>query len=173
VKHWVDTDAANSMESTSKPKLVENGYARVWGKLRIFSNKRHVGAHTIRPVSDYNEISCHLLEATVVHLHYTKGPLDSVVKAAQSDGHQQQQNAYGGMQDTGGDRGLAGLSGPAKRVYNCLKTSPQSNEGLHLQDIAQRLGMDTADVAKAGDDLLSMGMIYTTVDDLTWAILEM
>lgn len=73
----------------------------------------------------------------------------------------------------GGDRNLAGLSASARKVFGCLKNSPQSNEGLHLQDIAQRLGMETSEVARAGDDLLSMGVIYTTVDDFTWAILDM
>lgn len=66
----------------------------------------------------------------------------------------------------------AGLSGNAKRVYNCLSTSPQSNEGLHIQDLAVRLKMEMSDLNKAGDELQNQGLIYTTVDDHTWAILD-
>ena len=55
VKQWIDADA--SMDTTSdstisKPKLIENEWARVWGRLKAFNNKRHVGAHVIRPISD-------------------------------------------------------------------------------------------------------------------------
>lgn len=66
----------------------------------------------------------------------------------------------------------AGLSGNAKRVYYCLSTSPQSNEGLHIQDLAVRLKMEMSDLNKAGDELQNQGLIYTTVDDHTWAILD-
>jgi replication factor A2 len=32
--------------------------------------------------------------------------------------------------------------------------------------------LESADVLRAGDDLLAGGLIYTTVDDHTWAVLE-
>lgn len=181
MKQWIDSDAT-SMDTTndSRPKLVENAYARVWGRLKAFNNKRHVGAHVIRPITDYNEIQSHLLEATVVHLHFTRGPPNSGSKAQTNGtygGQHQQQAGYGG---TTGDTGQnyngkslpATTTAAARRVYNVLKTSPQSNEGLHMQDIAARLGMEMADVGKAGDELLGTGVIYTTVDDYTWAILD-
>jgi replication factor A2 len=34
------------------------------------------------------------------------------------------------------------------------------------------MGVESAEVGRAGDDLLAGGLIYTTVDDQTWAILE-
>src|SRR3954470_17340678 len=78
VKQWIDIDTSTSdsggAEDMNKAKLVENAYCRVWGRLKAFNNKRHVGAHVIRPVTDYNEINYHLLEATVVHLFFTRGP---------------------------------------------------------------------------------------------------
>ena len=69
-------------------------------------------------------------------------------------------------------RQMPNVSPGARRVYGALKTTPQNNEGLHVQNIAATLGMQIADVMKAGDELLSHGMIFTTVDDNTWAILE-
>jgi len=35
------------------------------------------------------------------------------------------------------------------------------------------LGMQVSEVLKAGDELVGHGKIYTTIDDNTWAILEM
>lgn len=85
---------------------------------------------------------------------------------------------YGGATNGGATVGGAGEKLPAKisavgrKVYNLLQTAPQNNEGLHVQQIATQLGVQMNDVFKAGDELLGDGLIYTTVDDETWAILE-
>lgn len=175
VKQWIDPDTASNETpgDASKPKLVENGYARVWGRLKAFNNKRHVGAHVIRPVQDYNEVQYALLEATVVHLYYTKGPLGAPqANGANGNGQQDYGQANGAANGNGGKPLPAGLSANSRRVHECLRTSPQTNEGLHMQDIAVRLNMDMADVGRAGDELQHNGLIYTTVDDHTWALLE-
>ncbi|KAL0261113.1 Replication factor A protein 2 [Diplodia seriata] len=169
VKLWIDADARNPLEPAdgSKPTLVENAYARVWGKLRSAGNKRNVVAHIIRPISDYNEVSYHLLEATAVHLHFTRGPLTAAGenKPATNGGDV----PMGGYDASGPP---SHLSAGSKKVWNVLRSAPQGNEGLHMQDIAARTGLEMADVAKAGDELLTEGKIYTTVDDTTWALLD-
>jgi replication factor A2 len=71
-----------------------------------------------------------------------------------------------------GGADLKQYSAVARKVFKHLHEAPQTNEGLHQQDIASALGEDTADVARAGDELLAGGLIYTTVDDQTWAVLE-
>ncbi|KAF2813615.1 uncharacterized protein BDZ99DRAFT_474246 [Mytilinidion resinicola] len=53
-----------------------------------------------------------------------------------------------------------------------LMTTPQTSEGLHQDDIAERLNLEEDDVAAAGDELLGLGVIYTTTNDETWAVLE-
>jgi replication factor A2 len=170
VKQWVDSDAVDQTNPT-KAKLVEGAYCRAWGKLKSFNERRSVGAQIIRPVEDMNEVSYHLLEATAVHLYFTRGPpggANTGAGAAATNGAGQQQ-AGGG--DVGG-YDLSGYSAVAKKVFGFLRSAPQSNEGIQQHAIAASLGIDTADVARAGDDLLAGGHIYTTVDDQTWAILE-
>jgi replication factor A2 len=164
VKKWIDLDT----DESDRPRIEDNSYVRVWGKLKQFNNKKHVGAHFVRPITDFNEISYHFLEATVVHLHFTRGPPASGKAAINGSGGQQAQNG------SGTESGIfpAGMSSIARKMYNCLKTTPQSNEGLHQQDIASRLHMETADVQKGGDELLEAGLVYTTVDEQTLAILD-
>lgn len=174
VKQWNDADAINAMEmDESKPKLAENIYARVWGRMmKPLNNRRHVGSHVIRPIKDLNEVQCHLLEATTVHLYHTRGPPGSAQgKGGATNGdYGQQQAGYGaGDGAMGGLGAQANLSPPARRVLQCLQTVEQSNEGLHMHDIAQRLQMDMADVMKGGDELLAQSLIFATVDDSTWA----
>ncbi|EFQ84924.1 hypothetical protein PTT_20305 [Pyrenophora teres f. teres 0-1] len=176
VKVWVDSDSSEQPNPT-KAKLVEGAYCRAWGKLKIFNDRRSVGATVIRPIEDMNEISFHLLEATAVHLHFTRGPPGGAQTAGanangavgQQQQQQQQQQAAGGNY---GGYDLTAYGQVAKKVFQYLREAPQSNEGLNQHEIAAKLGIDTADVAKAGDELLSGGLIYTTVDDQTWAILE-
>lgn len=175
VKQWVDSDAD---PDAAKDLPKEGEYLRVWGRLKAFNNKRHVGAHMIRPVKDFNEVGYHLLEATSVHLYFVRGPPESngangAVKS-EGGGLFVDQNGYGGGGATGTSKVLSSnMSATAKRVYEFLKNSPQNNEGLHVHMIAQALGLPSNEVFKAGDEMLSEGAIYTTVDDETWAVLEM
>lgn len=183
VKQWVDTDSSTSIEEGSgghKSKLVENDWARAWGRVKAFGGRRHVGAHVIRPIRDKNEITYHLLEATYVHLYFTRGPPPSDPGAPQAGGGatgygEAAASALGGVgggQSVIGGQSMSNVSPAARRVYQAIKSTPQNNEGLHVQNIAATIGMNVNDVMKAGDELLSHSLIYTTVDDLTWAALD-
>ncbi|KAI4214841.1 MAG: hypothetical protein LQ351_002554 [Letrouitia transgressa] len=193
VKQWIDMAAENpdggdehgnrGLTANNKHQLLENEYCRVWGRLKVFGSngRRHVGAHVIRPVTDKMEITFHLLEATYVHLYMTRG----AVEQAAGNGHSKADdpmNGYGVKRELGGGdegdtmmmggRQLPAVSMNARKVYQCLKSSPQNNEGLHVQNIAANLALPVAEVMKAGDELLTHSMIFTTVDDNTWALLE-
>lgn len=170
MKQWVDADTVEQADPI-RAKLVEGAYCRAWGKLKAFNDRRSVQAQIIRPVEDMNEVSYHLLEATAVHLYFTRGPPGGAnTGAATTNGAAGQQQATGSAMYGGFD--LSPYSPLARRVFQLLRESPQSNEGVHQHEVAAKLGVDTAEVGKAGDDLLTGGMIYTTVDDQTWAILE-
>lgn len=166
VKQWIDTDALNSdvMDTgDAKPsKIVEGGYCRVYGKLKSFNNKKHVGSHAIRPIVDYNEINFHLLEATYVHLFLTRGP------PTENKGQLKEEGNY--AQATNG-RSLPSMSTLARKICESLGGAP-GEEGLHVQNIATMLRQSATEVQKACDELVGMGVIFTTIDDSTFAIME-
>lgn len=172
VKKWVDADKPDELE----PKYHVDQYVRVWGRLKLFGNKRHIGAHFLRAVDDKNEIHYHLLEATYVHLYMTKGDL-SAAGATNGDsnagnGDSMFVDSYGA---NGGGENAAklGACGPAaKKMYKFLSDTPGSNEGVHLNLITSGTGMTGREVFGAADELLGQGLVYTTVDDETWAILD-
>lgn len=172
VKKWIDVDKQD--DSTQNYEL--DSHVRVWGRLKSFSNKRHVGAHVIRPVEDFNEVNYHLLEASYVHLYFTRGPLGQNGAAANGDSMFVDGGNYGA--DAGGANGgqmpskLSGCSALAKKMYNFMNGTPGGNEGIHLNVITNSTGMSVRDVLTGADELLGQGLIYTTVDDETWAILE-
>nr|POE46752.1 replication factor a protein 2 [Quercus suber] len=171
VKLWVDSEAMNddSTEDDARaPKLTEQAYARVWGRIKVLGSKQYIACNIIRPIQDFNEIQYHLLEATAVHLHFTRGPPEALQQGkAGANGQQQGQNGGYGMAD-----GLSHASARARKVFECIKDTPQTNEGLHAQDIAARLGMQMSEVMKAAEELTGLGKVYTTLDDMTWAILD-
>ena len=60
----------------------------------------------------------------------------------------------------------------AKRVYALLLMERQDSEGLHVNQMVQKLGVPDLDILKAGDELLGAQKIHKTIDDETWAVLE-
>lgn len=173
VKKWVDADKQEDLE----PKYQPDQYVRVWGRLKSFSGKRHVGAHFIRAVDDYNEVNYHLLECQYVHLYLTKGDLGGGGANGHADGNAGNGDSmfvdsYGA--NGGGENAakLGACSSNAQRMFRFLSDTPGSNEGVHLNLITSGTGMTTRDVLAASDELLGQGLVYTTVDDETWAILE-
>lgn len=171
VKQWKDGDAP---EEANKGVAKEGEYIHVWGRLKDFNGKRHIGSHVIRPITDFNEINYHLLEATAVHLYFSRGPPESINGQGgdslfvKSEGG----NNYGATTNGAARELPARLSAHARKVFQLLNESPQNNEGLHVQHIAQHTKIPREDVFKAGDELLQDGLIYTTIDDETWAVLE-
>ena len=172
VKEWVDAEANINPDHpyNQKPQLSEQIYVRVYGTLKEYYNKRHVVAKVVRPISDFNEIQYHLLEATAVHLHFTRGPPESLQAKGGANGQ-----TNGGYQANGQQAGPtipAQTSQSARKVLKCISDTPQTNEGLHMQDIASRINMEISEVMRAGDELQGLGLVYTTVDDHTWALLD-
>lgn len=180
VKKWVDSATADSMDTDEgkapgdgKSEVQLNGYARVFGAIKSFGNKRYIGAHSVRPLSNINELHCHILEATAVHLFFTRGPPGGPGAGANA-GAGAGAAVMGGADDynAGQNRTLLSMSPLAKRVYNLLKTEPQDDTGLHMQQIASKLNLPATDVARAGEELLGAGVIFSTMDEQTWAILD-
>ncbi|KAL4973272.1 hypothetical protein BDW66DRAFT_168766 [Aspergillus desertorum] len=179
-KQWVtpsdDMDTTDDLGKEGKDRngVEINGYAKVFGKLKsLFGDRKVINTHCVRPLTDINELHFHFLEAAAVHLFHTKGAPGGVGGATGKIGGGDA--AMGGLDGAGGGGGGGfppSMSATARRVYNLLKTEPQNNEGLHAQFIAAKLGLPPPDVVRAGDELINAGMVFSTVDDQTWVILE-
>ncbi|KAK6828596.1 replication factor A2 [Apiospora arundinis] len=175
VKQWLDADKQDD-ENSAKHAFPLDSYVRVWGRVKSFNNKRHVGAHVIKPVTDYNEVQYHLLEATYCHLFFTKGAAGAGGDGNAAGGGNDSMFVDGGHGASGGDvpmsDGLRMVSAKARQVHAWLVNAEGGNEGLHANIIAQAMKMSVGDVLKCGEELTSAGVTYTTVDDETFAILD-
>ena len=185
-KNWNDTedqmyDEGGNALQTNKDPIEVGDWAVVNGVIKFSQkNYKHITTSFMKKIKDKNAINYHLLEATYVHLYLTRGPPpDSLNNNAAADGNVYgQQQAYGaanpGMNGDGGvnQSRLQGMSAATRKVFTCIKTEAQSNEGLHQHDIASRVGLPMNAVVNACNELGNQSLIFNTVDDETWAVLE-
>jgi replication factor A2 len=173
VKKWIDSDKPETIVD-----FAPDTYVRVFGRLQSYNGKRSVNAHYIRAITDFNEVNYHLLEATHVHLLMTKG--SSAAGGGQggagtdADGDSMfVDSGYGASAAGGGgaaDARLATCSPGARAVYNFMANSP--GDGANVGQVVAGTRMSAADVLTAAEELLGHGVIYTTDNDETWAILD-
>ena len=176
-RQWHEADSSTGPNDGNDPKakLVEDKYCRIFGNVRTHINDRkHVVIKGARAIEDYNEIHYHLLEATAVHLFYTKGPPGNAnANANMLNGTGT--NAVTGAVDQAMSNGqsLPTMSSSAKTLLQTLKLTPQSNEGMHVMMLANQMGTDANETQRAAEELTNLGLIYTTVDEYTFAVLDM
>jgi replication factor A2 len=60
----------------------------------------------------------------------------------------------------------------AQRAFEVLYYTPQTFEGLSLEIVSRMMGEETAMVFELIQELLGYGFVYTTVDDYTYAVLD-
>lgn len=182
VRKWIDADRVDDESDEAARNIAPDTYVRVHGRISNYNNKRHIGAHTVRPIEDFNEVNYHLLEATYVHLALTKGTRQG--QAGQQGGGDGDSMFVDGGYGVGGGGGggaysedvqvkLNMCSRNAAKVFDFLVNHADAgNEGVHANLVANSIGMGVRDVLSSGDELLNNGLIFHTVDDETWAVME-
>lgn len=148
-------------------QITTNGYAKVFANVKTFNDRRQVNAVLIRPITNINEYHVHFLEATAVHLHFTKGPPPKAGGSGAGAG------TGGGAMDMGASNlSLPRMSPMARKLYDALSNSRQTNEGMHVNVLAPIMQVNVNEVYKAAEELLGLSVIYHTVDEDTWKILD-
>jgi replication factor A2 len=66
VKRWIDGQEQHEMQEMNNIRNFT--YVRVHGHLRSFQGKRNIVAFSVRPITDFNELTFHFLEVIYVHL---------------------------------------------------------------------------------------------------------
>ncbi|KAJ4800448.1 Replication protein A 32 kDa subunit A [Rhynchospora pubera] len=154
VTRWV-SDSFDTDEMTK----IENGmYVVLIGKLKAFQGKRHIGAHAVRPVQDLNQITLHFMEC--IHAHLDNSRKATAVPATTS-----------AMNDMRAYQTLnvgTGASGDIREVVLSVFQEPASlarENGLHVNEIIRRLGLQEQKIREAIEYHVEVGNIYSTIDD--------
>ncbi|XP_041359502.1 replication protein A 32 kDa subunit-like [Gigantopelta aegis] len=154
VKQFVDNDESVPDEERVQT-MRENTYVRVCGHVRSFAGKRSVVAFRIMPITDMNELTCHLLE--VIQAHIT---LSAPQQSLNSDSGPTRMDTN---VNTGGT--IPGLSPLQSQLQLIIKNNP-SDTGASIHDICKELrNISGKEIRDAVEFLSSEGHIYSTIDD--------
>ncbi|CAG8600808.1 4946_t:CDS:2 [Paraglomus brasilianum] len=181
VRYWLQNDKP---EEVSKPNISKETYARVFGQIKNFGEKRQVISFCVRPVTDFNEITQHTLEVIEAHLHAKHGHLVSdgfiiitfplfllFTVLLSVDGHM---GGYSYNKDEVSDRRNNDLfKKPLHReIHDIVKQIQSKNVmddgvGVNKKEIIEKL--KNSHGANAVDNgiqwLISEGLLYATIDD--------
>ncbi|KAF8758475.1 Replication protein A C terminal [Rhizoctonia solani] len=182
-KHWLE----NSEEEPIGHGQNEHVYIRVVGTLKTFSGERQINALTRwQACVDPMEIYYHLIEAQLVHLHYTRRA--NIASGAVSAGAP----AASAYQAGGKGCYLAETTLSFNTLYSGRSTiqvckfpplqrrilevleqlMPQHEQGVHVTTIANGLNVQASidEIGATMEKLAEEGHIYATMDDEHFAI---
>ncbi|KAL5601070.1 uncharacterized protein BROUX77_005319 [Berkeleyomyces rouxiae] len=174
-KKFLSSTETNGDEMGTSPWEIDS-WVRAYGRIKVFNGKRSINIHVVRPVDSYNEVNYHLLEATMVHLYYLRQNQGGGMGGGMGGGD-------GMFVDGGGDAHMGNYnhssegivsnsSAAAKTLFRVLSKAERSNEGVRIELLAATSGMEIGDALAAAQELMSSGLIYNTVDENTFNLLE-
>ncbi|XP_042000962.1 replication protein A 32 kDa subunit A-like [Salvia splendens] len=163
-KRWVN-DAQDTQEVE---ELTDGIYVRVHGHLSSYKGKKEIVLYAIRPVKGYNEIAYHFVECAHAHCTNTKLQKNGSVTLASSTATTPNngQQAITSSQ-VSQDHSMDGLGSIDKMVldYLQLPTSNAKEQGIHRNEIAQKLKISQEKIAETMESLESEGLVYSTIDE--------
>ncbi|KAG4302573.1 hypothetical protein PCK1_001157 [Pneumocystis canis] len=155
VKQWLEMEAIMDDNPKKNIDIIPDTYVRVIGQLKAFNNKRHIGAHHIRTITDLNEVQYHFLEATAIHLYFTRGPLqNNNLSKNFTSLNENILNSHISFHN---------LSPYLQKVMAAVHAAPDTNEGINIHQLAKIVG--GGNIEQAIEELTSDGLLYTTIDD--------
>lgn len=186
---WIDQDESEYMVS-QRQTWKAGSYVRVVGNMRVNpqTSQKNINAFHLRVVTDFNEITYHLLDSIHTHLYNTQGPKASAPPGGSSNfasPGKPSMGPVGGAAPGGASAGAgaavsysnpaAGAGGQDLKAIVIQAfdeiTPDQSGSGVSVADIcnfcSQRLGREImkAAVTPITDTLSMDGYIYSTVDE--------
>lgn len=168
VKKWVDSATADTMDMDDPSGIHTKGYVRVFGAIKSFGNKRYIGAHSIRPVTDINEFLCSMLDATAAHLFFTRGPPGSAGAGGAAGGDATMSDYAAGDQKPDN----SGVPKFWQDIYRIIQVIPQGEAGIHAQEVASKMGAAMMDVHRAMEEMAAQALLFSTTDEYTFAVLD-
>lgn len=166
VKMYINNDGNEDMERDQRGQLKDGMYVRVFGHVTQYNNETSINAFSIRPITDYNEITYHLSQVIFQHVHLTKGVETqggAAAGGAQNVAAVQQQVVH---QQVGG---MAPVDTEVLNIFNSMDTS--GNEaGMGVAEVIAHSNnrLDQTTVMAAIHRLVEDGHLYSTIDDAHW-----
>lgn len=142
----------------------EGVYVRIYGNIRSWNQTESIAVFRMQAVTDFNEITMHMLDVAHKTMMLKKGTQVSGQLSAAPMG-------MGMMGSSSMAVGGAGPSGPQQTVLRAIisfcRDHPDAQNGISRRDLAQSLGgqIPMAEINHSINELLESNMIYSTIDE--------
>jgi replication factor A2 len=169
VRWWTDAEQGD-MHADKRSAISEMTYVRVVGKIRNFQSQKQVVAFDVRPVTDFNEITYHLINSIQVHLAHTTQPAAAQTGNAEAGfvygaaPASQNTAPAGGTGMPGADNGLDEIQ---KLVMNIIEQRGGGETGCKFGDVKAELGARFSEqqLRDSLEFLSGEGHLYSTIDE--------
>ncbi|KAG6587750.1 Replication protein A 32 kDa subunit B, partial [Cucurbita argyrosperma subsp. sororia] len=170
---WIDCNkwVNEAADSSEVEGILDGMYVRVHGHLKSFQG-RTLNVFSIRPVTDYNEITSHFIECIYVHFYNTRlrkqqsssmttqPPVPNLSNTPKKGYQAPILNQYSGR--VGGD----GWKSLEQKILDFLQLpSCDTERGAHRDVIAQHLKVPLEKLIPAMKNLEEEGLMYSTTDE--------
>ncbi|PVV00795.1 hypothetical protein BB560_003881 [Smittium megazygosporum] len=153
VKMWIDQNSPAASE-LNVPLL---SYVKITGDFRVYSDKKHILAHSIKPVTDHNELTYHGLDVIYASLY------KDMKNSRSGEGSYSAHSAA----NTAAPQYKGNESDNIRRVYDYISNAPNSLEGVFINDIQKNIGITISleQIRSAVNLLIDDGFVYTVMDE--------
>ncbi|OMO90583.1 Nucleic acid binding, tRNA/helicase-type [Corchorus olitorius] len=169
---------------TSQLEALEDAtYVRVNGHLQSFQGQKRLSAFSVRPVTNFDEVTCHFIECIHSYLQNSKvqsqsgslsqsQPVDSSLSTpvrGASNGYQPSL-----MNDFSMQCSADGLKSFDKLVLNYLQQPSNIDRemGVHVDELSQQLKAPKEKIKDAIEFLEREGLVYSSIDDYHYKAVE-
>ncbi|CAL1536685.1 unnamed protein product [Lymnaea stagnalis] len=158
VRKFDNSDENEQSENAEPNAFPPNTYVRIDGVLRAFGGKRTINAQRISPLTDMNELTCHILEVIYANATFSQEQTNTGVSsnAGAATSSSRDDTAQGTIP------GLTSLQGKIQMIIR----NEQSERGCSFNDICNQLKNVAPKAIRETIEFLSgEGHIYSTIDD--------
>ncbi|KAL5769201.1 hypothetical protein ACOSQ2_015984 [Xanthoceras sorbifolium] len=154
--------AHERMEFNEVNQIARGMYIRVYGHLKSLQDKRSFNAYSMRPVTDFNEITSHFTECIYVHMYNTKlrGGISTQPQMANSTINTPSKNFQAipsNQYSFDGGKSIDQIVLNFLRRPECLAI----NNGVHCNDIAQQLNLPMDKLMEVLEYLNENSLVYS------------
>ncbi|KAK1372364.1 replication protein A 32 kDa subunit A [Heracleum sosnowskyi] len=168
----------NEAYDTKEMSEIEEGmYVRVNGRLKSFQGKKQIAAFSVRPVTNFDEVTCHFIEC--IHFHLKNSQLQPGDASIQFENNQGlstpsqkglgASNAYQApvSNPLSGLLNGDGLKGFDQMVLDYLQrpSSFANEKGMHRDVLHKELKIPVEKLMESIHTLEDEGLIYSTIDE--------
>ncbi|XP_062221419.1 replication protein A 32 kDa subunit A-like [Phragmites australis] len=169
---WVN-DASDSNETAA----IQNGmYVSVIGSLKGLQERKRATAFSIRPITDFNEVTLHFIQCVRMHIENTKSKVGSTSQtnssmgASISNGFSESKSSTTSWKSnpapvTSGTNGSK--TDLNQQVLDIFRepANVESEHGVHFDEIVKRFKLPENKIWEAIRYNEDVGHIYSTIDD--------